>query len=165
MPGLTWRAMTPDDLDDVSAVAAVAFPDHFEDRACFANRLALHPRGCRVLADPTGLSGYLVAYPWRRGRIPPLNSLFDAIPDDADLTYLHDLALLPAMRGAGHARIAVEALADEAAAAGWPALALVAVNAAEAFWTRHGFVTDPAPDLRTKLATYGPDARYMVRLL
>ncbi|MEQ7156056.1 GNAT family N-acetyltransferase [Brevundimonas aurifodinae] len=165
MPGLTWRAMTPDDLDAVSAVAAVAFPNHFEDRACFANRLSLHPQGCRVLADETGLSGYIVAYPWRRGRIPPLNSLIDAVPDDADLTYLHDLALLPETRGAGHARIAIEALASEAAAAGWPALALVAVNDAEAFWTRHGFVTDPAPDLSAKLATYGPDARYMVRPL
>ncbi len=165
MPDLIWRAMTPEDLDDVSAVAAVGFPDHFEDRACFANRLSLHPQGCRVLAGETGLAGYIVAYPWRRGAIPPLNSRIDAIPDDADVIYLHDLALLPATRGAGHARTAIEALSNEAAAAGWPAVALVAVNAAEAFWTRHGFVTDPDPDLRTKLATYGPDARYMVRAL
>lgn len=165
MPDLIWRAMTPEDLDDVSAVAAVAFPDHFEDRACFANRLALYPQGCRVLADETGLSGYIVAYPWRRGGIPPLNSLIDAVPGDADLIYLHDLALMPATRGGGHARLAVESLASEAVATGWPALALVAVNEAEAFWARHGFVTDPAPDLRAKLATYGPDARYMVRRL
>jgi GNAT superfamily N-acetyltransferase len=165
MPGLIWRAMTPDDLDAVSQIASVAFPDHFEDRACFANRLSLHPAGCRVLADRTGLSGYIVAYPWRRGRIPPLNSLIDAIPDDADLIYLHDLALLPETRGAGHARVAIEALAHEAHAAGWPAIALVAVNEAEAFWARHSFVTDPALDLRAKLATYGPDARYMVRPL
>jgi ribosomal protein S18 acetylase RimI-like enzyme len=165
MPGLTWRAMTPDDLDGVIAIAAVAFPDHFEDRACFANRLSVYPQGCRVLADETGLSGYIVAYPWRRGRIPPLNSLIDAIPDDAGLVYLHDLALLPATRGAGHARAAIEALAEEARAEGWPAIALVAVNDAEAFWARQGFVTDPAPDLRAKLAGYGPDARYMVRPL
>ena len=153
------------DLDGVTRIAAVAFPDHFEDRACFANRLALHPQGCRVLADETGLSGYLVAYPWRRGRIPPLNSLIDALPEDADLIYLHDLALLPATRGAGHARVAIDALATEATGAGWPALALVAVNDAEAFWARHGFVTEPAPDLRAKLASYGHDARYMVRRL
>jgi ribosomal protein S18 acetylase RimI-like enzyme len=165
MPGLIWRTMTPDDLDAVSAIAVVAFPNHFEDRACFANRLALYPQACRVLADATGLAGYIVAYPWRRGTIPPLNSLIAALPDDADLIYLHDLALLPETRGAGHARAAIEALASGATAAGWPALALVAVNDAEAFWAWHGFVTDPDPHLMAKLASYGPDARYMIRRL
>jgi len=163
MPGLIWRAMTPDDLDTVVAIAATAFPNHFEDRACFANRLSLYPQGCRVLADPAGLCGYLVAYPWRRGQVPPLNSLIGSIPDDADVLYLHDLALRPEIRGAGHARVAIEALSADARMAGWPAVALVAVNDAEAFWARRGFVTDPAPDLRTTLAGYGPDARYMVR--
>jgi len=165
MSDLIWRAMTPDDLDAVSHIAAVAFPDHFEDRACFANRLALHPQGCRVLADDTGLSGYLVAYPWRRGEVPPLNSLIDAVPDDADLIYLHDLALRPDSRRAGHARVAVEVLAANARAERRRSIALVAVNDAEAFWARQGFVTDPAPDLRAKLAGYGPDARYMARPL
>lgn len=163
MPDLIWRTMTPDDLDGVSAIAAIAFPHHFEDRACFANRLSLSRHGCRVLADDTHLAGYLLAYPWRRAHIPPLNSLIDSTPDDADVLYLHDLALKPETRGVGHARVAIEALATEARVAGWPAVALVAVNDAEAFWTRHGFVTDPAPDLRAKLASYGPDARYMVR--
>jgi len=55
LPRLDWRAMTAADLDAVAAVAAVGFPDHFEGRDCFENRLALNPAGCFVLAGEDGL--------------------------------------------------------------------------------------------------------------
>jgi GNAT superfamily N-acetyltransferase len=163
MPGLIWRPMTPEDLDGVCAVAAVAFPDHFEERDCFADRLSLHPEGCRVLTNGREVLGYLIAYPSRRGAIPPLNSRMAALYPDADVLYLHDLALRPEARGGGHAQTAIETLINQAQGDGWPAIALVAVNDAEAFWARHGFVVDPPPDARAKLAGYGPDARYMLR--
>lgn len=165
MPDLTWRPMMEGDLDGVVAVARVAFPNHPEDRACFAERLGLNPDGCFVLDGPEGVRGYLVAYPWRREAAPALNSLIGAVPDDADVLYLHDLALDPRARGAGHARPIVERLARQAAADGWPAIALVAVNEAAAFWKGLGFQPVDSPALRTKLASYGPDARYMIRRL
>src|SRR5690606_38050178 len=143
---LNWRAMTPDDLDGVVAVAQLSFPDHPEERACFANRLDLHPEGCFVLASEDGaIGGYLVAYPWKLNAAPPLNVLIDALPADAEVVYLHDLALHPATRGGGHTRPIVERLADQAKAAGWPAVALVAVNDAAAFWGRNGFEVQTPP--------------------
>jgi len=158
--------MTAADLDAVAGIAAIGFPDHFEGRDCFENRLALNPSGCLVLVDPEGrLLGYLVAYPWRRGSAPPLNTLIEAIPADADVMYLHDLALHPDARGGGHARPVVERLAQQAREAGWPELALVAVNDAAPFWARHGFEVRDAPGIEEKLASYGPDARYMIRPL
>ena len=158
--------MTDRDLDAVAALALVAFPDHYEGRACFANRLALHPRGCFVLAEGNApLRGYLVAYPWRAGEAPALNTPVETLPADADLIYLHDLALHPEVRGQGWSRPVVDRLADEAGAAGWPALALVAVNDAGPFWARHGFAVADSPALARKLASYGPEARYMVRPL
>lgn len=165
LPGLTWRPMTAADLDGVAAVAAVGFPDHFEDRACFENRLALHPQGCFVLADGARIAGYLIAYPWRAEAAPALNARIEAIPDDAAVMYLHDLALLPETRGGGWTREIVERLADQARAAGWPSLTLVAVNDAAGFWSRHGFQAREAPGMAAKLASYGPDARYMTRAL
>jgi len=166
LPRLNWRPMTAADLDAVAALALVAFPDHFEGRACFDNRLRLHPSGCFVLADEAGaVRGYLVAYPWRAGEAPALNTLVEALPADADLVYLHDLALHPRVRGQGWSRPAVERLAADARAAGWPALALVAVNDAAPFWARHGFAVEESPALARKLAGYGPGARYMVRPL
>ncbi len=164
--GLIWRAMAATDLDGVVEVARIAFPDHPEDRACFENRLALAPDSCFVLTGRDhAVRGYLVAYPWRLGSIPALNALIDAIPEDAGVFYLHDLALHPDVRGGGYTRPMIERLADQASAAGWPALALVAVNDATAFWARNGFGVESPPGMAEKLAGYGPDARYMARPL
>ncbi len=165
--GLNWRPMTTADLDTVAAIAAVGFPDHFEGRDCFENRLALNPSGCFVLLKgTTGKAlGYLVAYPWRANDAPALDVLIAAIPDDAAVMYLHDLSLDPAVRGGGWSRPVVERLAEDARAAGWPALALVAVNNAAPFWQRHGFAVVDALAMTDGFAGYGPDARYMVRAL
>jgi len=167
LPGdLIWRAMTATDLAGVVEVARIAFPDHPEDRACFENRLALAPASCFVLSDKDqAVRGYLVAYPWRQGSAPALNTLIDAIPEDSGVFYLHDLALSPDVRGGGYTRPMVERLADQARADGWPTLALVAVNDATAFWARNGFGVESSPGMAEKLAGYGPDARYMVRPL
>lgn len=164
LPQLVWRPMRPRDIDAVVEVARLSFPDHFEARACFENRLALYPRGCFVLSagdDPA--KGYLIAYPWRIGGAPPLNTVVEGLPADPDLIYLHDLALHPDVRGGGVTRAVVERLAEQAAEDGWPAIALVAVNDAVAFWSRLGFVEQPSETLAAKLASYGADARYMIR--
>ncbi|WP_439470912.1 GNAT family N-acetyltransferase [Brevundimonas sp.] len=158
--------MTAADLDTVAAIAVIGFPDHFEGRDLFENRLALNPSGCFVLADGAGEPrGYMVAYPWGSDSAPALNTLIEAIPDDATVMYLHDMALHPDARGGGYPGKAVELLAEAARATGWPALALVAVNDAAPFWARHGFVVRETPELAAKLASYGSDARYMVREL
>lgn len=164
LPGLTgWRPMTEGDLDRVSEIAAIGFPDHFEGRDCFENRLGLNPAGCFVLDLETGLEGYLVAYPWRADAAPALNALIDAIPVDASLLYLHDLALTPAVRGRGWSKPAVQAVVDLAKTGGWPTVALVAVNDAVDFWRGHGFEVRQAPQMAAKLVSYGDDARYMTR--
>src|SRR5690606_16872491 len=103
--------------------------------------------------------------PWGSGAAPALNCRIDAIPSDADVLYLHDLALHPDARGGGWSRPIIARLAEDARAAGWGAIALVAVNQAASFWEGHGFTGLEAPDLAEKLAGYGPDARYMARAL
>lgn len=163
---LHWRSMEASDLDGVVRVARLAFPDHFEDRQCFAERLALYPRGCFVLAgSETEVAGYLIAYPWAANSAPPLNSLIGRLPDCAEVLYLHDLALLPYVQGQGHTKIIVKRLAEEAMQDGWTAIALVAVNRAAAFWAKFAF--EPAADagMKAKLASYGDGACYMTRTL
>ena len=160
-----WRPMTPADLDRVSEIAAIGFPDHREDRACFENRLALNPSGCFVLQTADGLEGYLVAYPWKIDAAPALNTRIDAIPETADVVYLHDLALTPAVRGQGQSKPAVAAVVDLARAQGLSTVALVAVNDAVGFWRGHGFEVRETPGMTAKLASYGADARYMTRAL
>lgn len=165
LSGLTWRAMTVADLDGVVLVARVAFPDHFEDRDCFENRLALHPEACFVLEGEGAIQGYLVAYPWLYGSAPALNTRIDALPETPELIYLHDLALSPALRGRKAAGPVIRRLVEQARAAGFDRIALVAVNDAAPFWERHGFTVEQASGMAEKLASYGPDARYMIRRL
>ncbi|PZO03457.1 MAG: GNAT family N-acetyltransferase [Alphaproteobacteria bacterium] len=158
--------MTVADLDGVVDVARLSFPDHFESRACFENRLALSPALSFVLAGTDeAVRGYLFAYPWKGQTAPALNTLIEAIPDDADRIYLHDLALHPIVRRGGHTRSIVERLVDQVRADGWARIALVAVNDATTFWQRMGFHAVTSPELSAKLASYGDDARYMVRTL
>ena len=156
--------MAEADLDAVCAVARAAFPNHPEDRDVFADRLALSPGGCFVLAagdEPA--RGYLIAYPWRLDDAPPLNTVIGRLPEAPNVLYLHDLALAPEARGGGHAARIVERLAEQAAQARWPAITLVAVNRAAPFWAGLGFLPRDTPDMTRKLASYGEDARYMVR--
>jgi len=161
---LVWRAMRGSDIDGVVKVAAACFPDHFEARACFEERLALFPQGCFVLASGETVRGYLIAYPWTLGAIPPLNSLLGGLPDTREAFYLHDLALHPDARGQGHARPIVERLATGLAALGGRWLALVSVNGSVDFWRGMGF--EPvAGDEGTarKLESYGGGSTYMLR--
>ncbi|WP_091742215.1 GNAT family N-acetyltransferase [Phenylobacterium immobile] len=153
------------DLAGVVRVAAASFPDHFESLACFAERLALSPDLCFALELEGAVEGYLIAYPWQLGQIPPLNSLLGGLPADRENVYLHDLALAPAARGGGHTRTVVEALARAAHSLGAATLSLVSVNDSQAFWRGMGFRVEQSDALAVKLASYGPDARYMVRPL
>ena len=119
-----------------------------------------------MLADGhEAAKGYLIAYPWRADSAPPLNTVIEGLPADPALIYLHDLALHPSVRGGGATGAVIARLVEQATEDGWPAVALVAVNDAVAFWSRHGFVEQTAPGMAAKLPSYGPDARYMVRRL
>jgi GNAT superfamily N-acetyltransferase len=185
MTDFRWRPMEAQDIDGVVAVAATAFPDHFEGRACFEERFALFPQGCFALTRPRTpsddgtvdgaatadlvpgaeeMKGYLIAYPWTHGEIPPLNSLLGALPQRQDVLYLHDLALHPDVRGQGHPRPIVAHLAALARTLDFPAITLVSVNASVPFWQAMGFEpTDADPAITRKLESYGDGSRYMAR--
>lgn len=160
-----WRAMTPADLRAVMAVAAEVHPDYPEGEAVFAERLALYPGGCLCLADARGIAGYVLSHPWRPRAVPALNALLGDIPAGATAYYIHDLALLPRMRGSGAASGVVARLAEHARTSGFATMALVAVNASAGFWQRHGFRVTHDASLDRKLASYDDAARYMTRAL
>lgn len=162
-----WRHLRATDLAEVAAIAESAFPNHNEDPACFAERLALSPAWCFALDDGIGpIAGYSIAYPWPHGTIPPLNTRLGPLPDQSDALFLHDLAVRPEAAGSGQAGAIVEQIAMLAETAGFDEIALVAVNGTVKFWRHHGFtIIEGAPTLKSKLAAYGADARYMRRQL
>ena len=155
-----WRAMRESDLDAVVGLADRCHPGLPEDRAVFAERLALHPAGCLVLDGREGIEGYAVAHPIRAFAPPPLGALLGAIPADADQFYIHDVVVAPERRGSGASDGAIARLL--AGAGGYPSVALVSVYGTARFWSRFGF--RPADgDMSDKLRPYGPDAVFMVR--
>ena len=159
MPAPTWRAMASADLPRVQAIADAVHPDFPEAAAIPAERLALCPAGCLVLATGAQLLGYAVSHPWHAGQAPRLNSLLGGLPAAPGTWYLHDLALLPAARGGGAAAAAVRLLVAQAQAAGLADMSLVAVNGSAGFWQRQGFRPAVGPDL----ASYGGAAQFMQR--
>ncbi|WP_243912206.1 GNAT family N-acetyltransferase [Methylobacterium sp. J-078] len=156
--------MRSEDLPAIHHLARALFPDHPEDVARFAERLALGGDLCLTLAGAEGdISGYAIAYPWPLGRIPSLNRPLDGLRGAGDAIYLHDLGVHPDRSGAGHARAGLALLVGRSRMMGMGAIALVAVNASADFWRARGFTNaDVDPALAEKLASYGADARYMV---
>lgn len=153
--------MHEDDVRRVVDIASVCYPQHYEDMAIFLERLKLCPEGCFSLETDDGrVEGYILSYPWKAEGAPPLNQLVLRLPAGADVFYLHDLALMPQMRGQGHAASGLRKVLE---AAGDRPLTLVSVNGTVPFWTRLGFQVVDSPALREKLASYGEDARYMER--
>lgn len=163
MAEFAWRAMTPADLAAVEDLAERIHVDHPEDAAVFAERLRLCPSGCRVLEARGVVAGYLVSHPALLAAPPALDTLLGALPAAPDTWYIHDLALAPAARGRRAAAAAVDGVAALALRHGLGVLSLIAVGGSASFWRAQGFTDAPAaPD---KLASYGADARYMLRRL
>jgi ribosomal protein S18 acetylase RimI-like enzyme len=160
---MTWRPMQLQDLDAVVDIASAVHPLFPEDRDVFANKLALHPAWALVLESAGHPAGYCFALPWHGVQPPALNTMLDAISPAADALYMHDLALLPAARGTGAGAAAVDMLLAEARRLSLARCFLVAVNGSVPYWSRLGFAVCAAPELQARLASYGDDARLMVR--
>jgi GNAT superfamily N-acetyltransferase len=155
--------MTRTDLAAVAQIAALVHPEYPEDPAIAAERLAHDPAGCFMLDGEATPVAYLISHRWMDGDPPALDTHLHALPPRPDVWYVHDIALLPEARGLGAASAIVTELETLARAHGLHRLALTAVNNSAPFWQRHGFTDATTPALAVKLATYGPDARYMTR--
>ena len=159
-----WRRAEPSDLPAIIAIATAIHPDLPERAEVLAEKMSLFPEGCRVLITGDDVFGYGIAHPWTLLQIPPLDDFLHRLPSAPDCLYLHDVAVMPALRGSHVAASYIETLVRLARASGIEHLALVSVYDTSPFWARHGFrVIVPDAALRIKLAPYGDSARYMVR--
>ncbi len=158
---MDWRAATEVDLPEIKVLSDRVHPGLPEDVDIFAERVRLYPKGTLVCREGRRLVGYAITHPWIRDRVPPLNALIGGIPENPDTYYFHDIALDDSMRGRRLGSRAIALLKEHARRAGFRTISLVAVNASEGFWERHGFRTKEAAGLAQKLATYGTGARYM----
>jgi ribosomal protein S18 acetylase RimI-like enzyme len=160
---VAWRAMSGYDFDAVFTIANKVHPGFFERSEVLAEKFALYRQGCYLLEVGEKPAGYVLSHPWLLGQVPPLDTLLEQLPPEADTFYIHDLALLPLTRGLGAAGKIVDGLTKHADAMGYQSLSLVAVNNSVAFWEKQGFEGRDLPGIAETLSGYEAGARYMVK--
>ena len=154
--------MTADDIPQVVQVADQIHPDLPEGNFVFSERVRLFPEGCLILFQGSRVLGYVVSHPIRHVQPPALDSLLGEIPTDADQYYIHDVAVLPELRGQGHAAEGIQKLLDVGSR--FVSTCLVSVYGTGPFWYRFGFREEVVADaLGEKLRNYGDDAVFMSR--
>ena len=161
------RALGADDVDAVMRIQEHCYgADFAEPREVFVRRLRTAGH-CSWAAEQGGeLVAYLAAYWSRPGAITPLNGDF-ASYEDASVLYLHDMAVSPTAAGQGLARRMVDAAKTMARQRGILRTALVSVQGSQAYWERQGYSIEIVKNAAQQqhLATYGPQALYMVGLI
>ena len=160
--------MTPADLDAVLALQQRCYGVSFlEGREAFAAKLAVTAGlDCcwmaRRAAEPLA---YAVSLPVCEATLPALDAPHCERSAAPTLLYLHDMAVSPQARSLGLAGLLLAQLQQRAQALGLAHLGLVAVQGSVPYWQRQGFA-EPAglsPKLAAKLASFGPEARFLCR--
>ena len=155
------------DVDAVLQIQTQCYGAGFvEPRDVFARRLQVAGQCSWAAVQGDEVLAYLAAYWSRPGAVTPLNGEF-ADYADASVLYLHDMAVSPTAAGQGLARRMVDAAKTMARQRGVMRTALVSVQGSQAYWERQGYAVEIVKNAmhRQHLATYGPDALYMVGLI
>ena len=134
-----------------------------ESAAVMSERISAFSHSCWGYFVDQQMAGYLLAYPSVLGSITPLAAAFPLYQNTSCL-YLHDMAISSDFRGQSLAPALLAHATTEAKKLGLEALALVAVQGAEGYWAKQGFVkvTDITAEQQAILDTYLPEiACYM----
>jgi GNAT superfamily N-acetyltransferase len=141
MSGLRITRMAEHQLQEVSDLADEVYPkDLYESFEALRSRWLAYPQGAIVLLDPdsTMVCGYSFFHPWFSDLIVPLNTILKKVPRTRT-AYLHDMAIMPELRGEGYgADLALNTI-DRIISQGFRQVNLVAVMDSQTFWQKVGF--------------------------
>lgn len=136
------RTLTAADLGEIRALEAEAYIASLlvSDEA-FLRLMELFPRGAIGAFDAEGLCGYAFGVPLVSGTTLDLRAPLGEIPRNADVFYVHDVAVAGRCRGRGIGRILAATLLEVGRRAGFTRAELVSVQGSHPFWERFGFET------------------------
>jgi diaminopimelate decarboxylase/ribosomal protein S18 acetylase RimI-like enzyme len=123
----------------------------------------ISPETCFVLEHEGTVAGYVLALPHPPGEPPALGRPTPPpaeTPPSGSHLHLHDLALDPAVRGAGLSRLLLRRLEHQAAARMIETIGLVSVGGSDAFWAAAGFEVRPGVPVPEG---YGERSVYMTK--
>lgn len=163
------RLINKSDLSAVVAIQDSCYGDElFEDASLIQRRLASQPDSCWLAENHSKeVLAYLFSYPARDKQVAALGSEFPRYTE-AELLYLHDMAVGQNARSLGLASRLLGYAEQHAVALGFSRLALVAVQGSVPYWQKHGFVVVnlSSPEAAKALASYsGQNAMYMQKSL
>lgn len=166
---ISIRLITTTDLPAVVHLQDSCYGDAlYESPELLKRRLAAANNSCWLAKSAQGeLLAYLFSYPSLDGVVTPLAAEFTPKPE-ADVLYLHDMAVSPLARGMGLAGRLLNTATGYAQNLGLHKLALVAVQGSVPFWQHQGFnVVDKTTRVaEAALASYtGEQASYMQKVI
>ncbi|ACA85374.1 GNAT family N-acetyltransferase [Shewanella woodyi] len=153
------RSIISDDWKIILDIQEECYPGIVpESLEVLQSKWQLSPQTCFVIEDNHQTLGYCLAHPWELGTPPALEQKVQAKAQPNTL-YLHDIALSAKAQGKGAGRLAFDKLVQGAADAALSSISLVAVQGADSYWLRQGFIRQK---IDKSLESYTPDACYMV---
>lgn len=163
------RLINKGDLSAVAAIQDSCYGDElFEDVSLIQRRLASQPDSCWLAENHCKeVLAYLFSYPSRDKQVAALGSEFSQYTE-AELLYLHDMAVSQNARGLGLASRLLNYAEQYAIELGFSRLALVAVQGSVPYWQKRGFVVVnlSSSEATRALASYsGQHAMYMQKSL
>ncbi len=163
-PPPTIRVIQDSDWPAIDRIQRECFPPSAIESREVLQSIALHsPASCLVAETDIPL-GYVLAHPWSRDDLPPIQAKLPGLPLGASSLFFHDLAVTPAARGSGLAHRMVEEVLRWAGQRGLTEGSLIAVQGSRLFWERYGFQERPELTERfrqTVNRNYGLDFAFM----
>ncbi|MFP4592698.1 GNAT family N-acetyltransferase [uncultured Ralstonia sp.] len=158
------RPVAAADLPGILAVQRACYGDGFlEPGDALASRWARSPATCLVALQGAEVVGYLLSHAWHTWAPPKLHVPLPAADGPDTLWFVHDMAIAPPGRGRRLGERLYATACAAAQAQGLQQSRLVAVQGADGFWRRVGYL--PAPldtgPLQALRAVYGSDAQLM----
>lgn len=161
-----WTPLHDWPLDSILALQAQAYAPALREKGAVlqAKRDAssrMHPLSWAVASAlaPTRLCAYAIACPWRNDMPAQWNHVH-LPPAAPDCLYVHDIAVAADWQGHHLAAGLLQRILDEGDKLGYRQAVLIAVQGAERYWCRHGFV----PDRAAGMSGFGDSAIRMTRV-
>jgi GNAT superfamily N-acetyltransferase len=134
------RHLVVSDVPAVASLEAEAYePSLHESSEAFTRLIELFDEGALGAFDEGGLCGYAFGVPLRAGSVLELRTPLAEIPADADMFYVHDVAVATRCRGRGVGRALAARLIAVGESRGFRRFELVSVQGSAPFWARFGF--------------------------
>ena len=161
-PSMVIRPLIAADVIHILELQQLAYAGYFlESAESFEVKIAAGPETCFGAWFDGRLVGYLVAIPLACDEPLSLNSThIQPTPmDEAQVLYIHDLAIHPERRKTGLGSVLLVHLYESATRYGIEAYSLVAVQNSSGYWAQRGFTPQEGPPA----IGYGPEAVRMSR--